>query len=331
MDREATTSFSKAPWRWVACSLTLLSACGSSDEDTGGVIVLHDENNYHLVSRLTLPTIETAPAADLDICWSNLTTDIQCHPVAPSADIDNVGLLRFLHLTQPEVEAQLASDELSQSQVDGYVEYRTDHQATCTKLSRFSFFGTPIDLAAQYVESADETYMLVFTHGTQLGVGVRVMTFVRPTASSTNTRVDIPSGCGLLDLTVDIESSKKVAVSASRPWTVDWRGLTRSGQDGEVIFATLDGLLLGFYQGMTVTDLQTRFFDIESLATSLWEIPLSGESNAELGKAVERGTGAAFAGFTRTDGVWMLALLCRTCRNPAPVVLIILDPGKATR
>lgn len=312
-----------------ALALLLGAGCGGSNAGGDGVIRLGDHNNYVSTSALTLPTVVTAPASDLDICWTDVATDIQCHAVAPLVDIDNVGLLRFLHLSQADVQARLVSGELTQSQIDGYVEYRTDHVTTCAKLSQFSFFGTPIDLASQYVESAEETYMLVFTHGTQAGVGARVMTFVKPTAGSTNTRVDAPAGCGLLDFAADLTTPEPVGVAATGPWPVDWRGVTRNGQGNPLVYATIDRLLVGFYQGMTVAELQTRFFDIETLATSLWELSLAGGREAELGQATERGSGAAFSGFLRRDGVWMMALLCSTCQNPSPVLLTILVPGGA--
>jgi hypothetical protein len=314
-------------------SLALLGACTGSreehEEDAGGsAILLQNENNYRSTASLSLPTVKTAPGADLDICWGEVTTDILCHPVAPKADLDNVGFLRFLHLTETQVEAKLVSGELSQSEVDGYTESRTDHKATCAKLSQFSFFGTPIDVPAQYVESDEETYLLVFTHGTQAGVGARVMTFIEPTAASTNTRVDAPPGCGLLDFSADLKTLEKVRVPGEGPWTVDWRSVTRNGQGNELVAATIDRLLIGFYEGLTVEDLEADFFDIETLATSLWELGLTGGRTADLAQAVERDTGAGFEAFDRFDGVWMLALLCSTCQNPAPVVLTLLDPGK---
>jgi hypothetical protein len=311
-------------------SLALLGACGSSSagEDAGRIVVPQNENNYRSNASLSLPTVETAPAADLDICWDEVATDILCHAVAPKTDLDNVGFLRFLHLTEHQLEVKLVSGELRQSEVDGYTEYRTDHEATCAKLSQFSFFGTPIDVTAHYVESDDETYLLVFTHGTVPGVGARVMTFVKPTASSTNTRVDAPSGCGLLDFSADLTTLKKVRVPSSGPWTVDWREVTRNGQGNEVTYATIDRLLVGFYEEKTLADLEADFFDIETLATSLWELPLTGGRTADLAQAVEHDTGAAFEGCARTDGIWILALQCSTCQNPAPVVLTILDPDE---
>jgi hypothetical protein len=308
-------------------STVLLAACGGSGGGASGVLLLEDANNYRATASLAIPTVETAPATDLDICWTGTTSDLLCHAVAPATDIDNVGLLRLRNLTEPQIEAQLVAGTLAQSKIDGYVQYTTDRVATCMKLSQFSFFGTAADVATLYVESTVSTYMLVFAHGQKPGTGSLAMTFIKPTAGSTNTRVDAPAGCGLLDFTADLGSLAKVKVPAEGPWTVDWGAVTANGQGDSVAYATIDRLLVGFYQGMGVADLQARFFDIELLATSLWELPVRGGHTAELGQALDRATGAAFTGFARTDGVWMLALLCSTCQNPAPVVLTILEPG----
>jgi hypothetical protein len=306
----------------------LASACGSPND---GFIVLQDENNYRSTASLSVPTVETASATDLDICWTNTTSDLLCHQVLPATDIENVGLLRLRNLTQPQIEAKLVSGTLAMANVDGYVQYSTDPVTTCMKLSQFSFFGTAADVATLYVASTVRTYLLVFAHGMQPGVGARAMTFIKPTATSTNTRVDAPAGCGLIDFTADLSGLKHVVVSTNGPWTVDWGKVTTNGQGDSVAYTSIDRLLVGFYQGMTVADLQAKFFDIELLATSLWDLSVKGGHTAELGQAVERGSGALFPGFARTDGIWMLALLCSTCQNPAPVALTILDPGAGGR
>jgi hypothetical protein len=138
----------------------------------------------------------------------------------------------------------------------------------------------------------------------------------------------VASGCGLLEFSADLASATPVRMPAAKPWVIDWRNVTRNGQGNNIVFESIDGVLIGFYEGKTVADLQTHIFDIELMATSLWELPLTGGRTADLSKAAERGTGAAFPGFARsTAGVWMLALRCSTCQNPAPVVLTILEPG----
>ena len=295
--------------------------------DAGASIVLANKNNYRSTASLTLPTVETASGVDLDICWTSIATDMQCHPVSPQADIDNVAFIRLLHLTGTEAEAKLVSGSITQSQIDGYVEFRTENGTTCAKLSQFSFLGTKVDVLAEYQQSTDETYLLLFTHGVQRGVGARVMMFLQPLATSTNTKVDAPSGCGTLQFTADLTTPQKVQVAAAGPWIADWHGVTVDGQGNEIIYATLDKLLLGYYQGMTTADIQAKFFDLELMATSLWDLDLAGGYTADLSQAKDRKTGAPFAGFGQGAGIWLLALRCSTCSNPAPVILTVLDPS----
>lgn len=315
-----------------AASIAALAlGCGGDDDDGGSgqeaSILLVDANNYSSASSLSIPTVETASGVDLDICWSDVVEDIQCHEVAPLEDLDNVALLRFLRLSEEQVEARLTAGQLAQSEVDGYLEYNTDHQTTCAKLSSLSFFGTPIDIGERYVESADHTYMMLFAQGTTPGVGARSMTFVKPTATSTNTRVDAPTGCGMLEFTADLSSAEPVPVPVDGPWIVDWRDITLDGQGNEVVFQSIDRVLLGFYAGMTVEDIQAQIFDLESIATSLWEIQLEGGRTADLSDARLLGGASAFTGFSQgEEGVWLLGLMCQTCQNPAPVVLSILEP-----
>lgn len=318
----------------LGCCLVLASfGCestdGTKDDEGGGApnIELGDANNYVTESSLSIPTIQTAPGVDLDICWGELTSDLQCHDLDPQPDIDNVALLRFLHLSEEEVEQRLAGSQLSQSEVAGYVDYKTDHQSTCTKLSSLSLFGTPIELAEEYVESSDYTYMLLFAEGTTPGVGARSMIFIEPTSASTNTMVEATSGCGLLSFSADLASVDPVPVPSAGPWVVDWRKVTRDGQGNPVAFESIDGLLIGFYEGTTAEQIQEQIFDLELMATSLWELQLTGGRTANLANAQQRGTGEPFPGFGAFGaGTWLLALMCSTCQNPAPIVLTVLSP-----
>jgi len=66
------------------------SSSSGSRNDAGSSVLLDDQNNYHATASLSLPTMETASGVDLDICWTNIASDMQCHPVAPQTDIDNV-------------------------------------------------------------------------------------------------------------------------------------------------------------------------------------------------------------------------------------------------
>jgi len=313
----------------LAAALLLPAGCGSSSkpDDARGNIIVLDEHNYKTTASLAIPTVETAAATDLDICWTDVATDIQCHGLSAQADLDNVSLLRISHLSEEQVEVRLAQGTLTQSEVAGYLDFHTDHSATCTKLSKLSFFGTLIKVTEEYVEDPDFTYLLLFSKGTTPGLGARAMTFIKPTATSTNTAVAASAGCGMLDFTADLHTATSLPVPAAGPWVLDWRDITRDGQGNAVPFEKIDGVTVGFYAGKTAADLEAKIFDIEMIATTLWDLKLTSGRTADLALAKDRATGAAFAGFDGAEtGTWMVALTCSRCQTPAPIVLAILAP-----
>ena len=342
---DLATSFialTRAPRRAAVAVLTLglvsvaplLGGCESTDtadaggDETTGNIQLLDANNYTITSSLTLPYVETASGSDLDICWDGVTSDLQCHDVAPQTDIDNVVVIRFHNLSEEEVQTTLGATDLEMDDVDAYYDYNTDHSSTCAKLSDMSFFGTPIEVGQDYVESDEFTYVMTVTSGTTPGVGAKTLMFLRPNADSTNTTVDAVSGCSdILEASADLHSADAVSVPAEGPWVVDWSDATVDGQGNPISYDSIDGLLLGFYEGMALSDLEDRIFDIEQLATDLWELELSGRRSADLAAARHRETDELYPGFDPdADGTWLMALLCSNCQNPAPIILCVLEP-----
>jgi len=309
-----------------------VSAC-SDDSDSpggaakGGAVALTNANNYTAESRLTIPSLDVAADADLDICWTDVISDLQCHEVDPAQDLNNVTLLRFLNLSHDDVEARLTSGELSQSEVDGFVEFNTSPDATCAKLSDMSFMGTPVEIGEEFTESDDHVYMLVLTQGTDPGVGARTMTFLNPSSSSALTEVSAPEGCGMLDFKADLSSLERVEIASEGPWSIEWRDVTRDSGGNEPPLPMVDRVMLTFYQDKDVGFLEENVFDIELVATRIWEIAQDGGRETDLALALDRETGEPFAGFeTESDGVWLFGLLCSSCQNPAPLVLTVLDP-----
>jgi hypothetical protein len=316
--------------RSLPASSVLFFACSSTDGDveTGnrGTILLSDSANYNTTSSLTLPRVETAAGVDLEICWEQMTDDIRCHDVRPAEDVDNVGMLRFVGLTPEQVQQRLGAGELPQSELDAYFDYNTDHSGTCTQLSSMEFFGTPIQIE-QDARGEDATLVLVFTQGTTPGVGALNMLIFAPTSDSDNTRIDAMPGCGILDFSADIQSSQPLEVVNEAPWIVDWRDVTVDGLGNDLATTGIDRILLGYYEGTTVADLEAQIFDLEIIATEMWEVELEEAAfTADLAQAKSRTSGAAFAGFDRSDGTWAVALMCSTCQNPAPLVLSVLEP-----
>jgi len=319
----------------LASGLCALAGCGDDGEEgAAGNVVLGDPNNYSSTTALSIPpAIETA-VGDVEVCWTEMTSDLQCHEIDPVGGIDNVALLRFDGMSEEDLEGELASGRLSMQDVDAYFEYEADHTETCVQLSAMEIFGSPIDVASDYVDDERFTYLLLTAVGTTPGVGTRSMTFVKPAGAATATSVSIPSSCGILDFTADLASAEPVSIPAAGPWVVDWGGLTRNGQGGDLAFESIDSVLLGFYGGMTVEEIQSQIMDLEQVATTLWEIPVSGALSADLADARERteggAAGAAFPGFEQAeDGVWLLGLMCSGCQSPAPLVLAVLEPDGA--
>lgn len=316
------------------------SACGSSSNAAPpgpqGNLVLHDDNNYASQSTLSIPTAQTAPGADLTVCWDGVAKDIVCHDMVATSEIDNVSFLQIPNLSHAQVEAKLALGQLDENLVRIYRDFHVDHTlvppTTCTKLSTLAL-GTKLDPAQDYLEAADKTYMLLFAHGTTPGVGARTMTFLEPTAASANTSVAAPDGCSSRILSFQATLGAPIAVPAhdSTKWMVDWSQVTHDSFGNSFSFTKLDSVLIGFFAGKTVADVQTGFLDIELTATLRYDVAVPvGAKAVNLADArLHSGTGTStdpFPGFDRTDGVWLVAVRCSRCQLPAPVVLSILQP-----
>lgn len=294
--------------------------CPKDDTGTDGPLLLSDANNYTFTGDLDIPTIRTAVGADLLLDWTAVTEDIQCHGLDPSTDVDFVYLVRFA-IPEEEVEAGINTDSLVQSSVTGFLTHDNAGEATSTTLTTFDFMGTPVDVTTEYVDDGS-TYLLLLSTGSTLGVNTRLLTFLAPDATSDVTEVHLASGCGLLTLDVDLGTLDPVRLPGGSPTTVDWSGLTRDGQDQPLDFGALDSLMIGHYPDATPADLEAGFLDLEASAAATWTLSLPGGTTADLAEATDGST--PFPGVDDT-GLWILALRCGTCYNPAPPFLTFLQ------
>lgn len=286
-------------------------------------LTLADEDNYAFSGVIDAPSYTTVSGADVEICWDAVTTDLQCHTLDPLADVANVGLVRFGTLTEAEVELGLAQDELQQADMTGYVEIRPDGDS-CVNLADMSFFGTPFDVTTEYMDDGS-TYLLLLSESTDPGIGARMLAFLDPTEGDTNTRVDLDPGCGMLTFEVDFEAlTPAMPCATGASWPVDWADVETDGQGNDIGDGDIDGVLLGFYEGWTVADLEANILDLELSATKLYTLPVTSGTSADLADATDA-SGAAFTGFSG-DGEWVLALTCSRCYNPAPPFVTRVTP-----
>jgi hypothetical protein len=310
------------------CAFSLLLPGCPDKDDTGqdaclsGSIRLADAHNYSLSGAIDVPSVVTAEGVDIEFCWDALDEDLQCHEVDPLADIDNVMLVRFASYSEEEIEGMLATNSLSASAGAGFVQDTQDGTQTCTRLSDMTMYGTSWNIGEKFVAGGG-TFMLLLTTGVVPGVGARMLSFIEPTPGSDVTRVDVGSGCGMLDLEVDLGSLSPLALCDEGPWTVDWSDLTRDGQGNALADGKIDSLMIGFFEGRSVADLEAAFLDLELNATRIWTLPILGGHSVDLAEASDGAE--TFPGFSG-EGVWILALRCGDCPNPAPLFLTRVEP-----
>jgi len=314
---------------------TPLVACGSSSNPgTGAVgnVVIKDANNYSSTSSLTIPVIQTAPAADLTITWDGISKDLLCHT---ATSIDNVAFVKIPNKMKTVLENELAEGTFNSNEQSKYGEFHTAGKngaaaATTVMLSQLAYGGatTAIMPATDYLESATTLYLMLFTHGTTLATGAQSMVFIQPTAGVTNTAVSAPDACtsNVLDFAAML-SSMPVSIPTNGPWKVDWSEVTTDNFGNPLNFAvtTLDKVEVGFFQGKQPADIQTDFLNIEQDATALYTYSVpAGQKYLDLMSPPT--SGGAFPGFNDTSGTYAVAVLCSSCSVPAPVVFSILQP-----
>jgi hypothetical protein len=286
-----------------------------------GSVPLADANSYSYVGLLDAPSFPMAELSDATLSWAPLTKDLQCHDLDPVVDIDNTALLVFPYLSEEEVETGLSENSLEQVDMGVYLSYEPG-DTTSVSLTQMTFFGTDADIETHFTAGSG-TWMVLLTSGTRIAVGARMLAFLTPTAGETATAAEVDDGCSVLDFDANLHDLTPLPVLADGPWLLDWSGLTRDGRGGAFERARVDGVMVAHYLE-TVPVLEAQFLDLQLLAYESWTYELTaGGTSADLGALT--GPSDPFPGFT-DDGVWLVALTCSTCANPAPLFLTVVDP-----
>jgi hypothetical protein len=293
-------------------------SCGNK---CGDKLTFSNANNYSYGGTVDIPVIETAAEVSIEICFDQLTNDIQCHETHPATDIVNVGMTRVPGLTPAQVNEKIANDTLLASDTEGYVDVRSNGK-TCVNTEDMSFLGTPIDVPADYY--AGPVYLVFLSETTQPGVGNRMVVMLTPSETSDVTSIDISNGCGVLDFSANLTSADSKEVCPSSNTKVDWSGVDTNGLGSPFTPSAVDELMLAHYHDLTAAELEANFFDLELLADDIWTLQLVGDDNANLKDAVNA-DGDEFDAFEST-GLYLLALNLTNSPNPAPKFLTVLTP-----
>ena len=287
-----------------------------------------DAHNYQISASLDIPSFATTEQADILVDWAGLAHDFRCAELDPVTDIDKVSLMAFPSLTEEEIEVGLAADSLLQSALGGYVELVVD-ATTEVQISDLAFFTTDVDIELELTEGS-ATWMMLFTTGTEIAVGARMMIFLRPERDADALSITVPDACGVLSADAELDALEPIPVAAvADGWLFDWEGLATDGRGLPLTAGAIDTAMLARYD-LTTEQLESSFLEIETLADSLWEGPIAAGTQLELTELTD-GDDQSFAGFGEASGdqVWLLALFCSTCSNPAPLFLTRLEPVTA--
>jgi hypothetical protein len=303
---------------------------GSGGTATGGTgaspIYLYDEDNYRADISLSIPTVETASGVDLDVCWTDVLSDLDCAAVDPQNEIVSTAIMRFRNRSEEEIERVLASSELRQSELDGFLSYTSDYLSTCTTLSSFSNFGTPVDFAEEYAPNDELKYVFLFLRQTISGVASISLTFARPSSASTNRELRAEPGCNLRTLTANLAAP--VRVPADGPWVVDFSNVTMDGQGYPLGYGDVDSATLWYFAEASLSDVEGLVSELDKAATEHYRFEFLETQSVSLSDLLRPADDQPFAGFRRAEtGVWLFGLTCSYCLNPdIPHVLAVFEP-----
>jgi len=287
-------------------------ACGAGDD----VTLLAAGQNYDFSSTLSVESQEITAGQDALIDWSELTVDQLGKSMTPD-EVDQLIIVRFEELSESEVLEKAAKDCLQQKDITGVVEFFPEAQETSASLSDFQLIGYNVDPAEQFKEGMGTFLLSAYTEGMP---GTRMLSFLSPRDSSENLNVSLLNGSAGVDFTVDLSVGERLSQATL---SIDWAKLEVPTDCGSFPINKYDWLMVARYDDMVLADLEADFLRVDELASEVWNADIEGRSTFDLMELVSD-DGNAFSGFD-SDSIWLLALRCTTCNNPAPPFLAIID------
>ncbi len=294
----------------------LLTGCTGEDEPPGcDDCALTDAHNFSYTSELDVATAPLMEAADGEVEWGSLTTDIRGRALDPATGVDEALLLLFHQLSAEEVMDAVATDTLAQEELSAYFICEPD-DSSC-QLSEFCLFMTCLD-PPDYFTADRGTWMVMLSSTDEQG-GLSML-FVEPDAGSTATTASIDDDSAALLLDADLSSAEPLQILDGPEIVVDWSGLTRNGLGNGLALHQIDGLEVASYD-LTAEELQDQFLLLDDLPSQRWTMDVEGTATADLS---ELAGDSPFGGIDE-DHLWLLALRCSTCLNPIPPFLTVLE------
>jgi hypothetical protein len=329
----------------VLAAVGLAVGCGGASQpgpvtsaacaDPTASVVITDDTNYSLADQFTLQVSTLEDNTDLVFDWSRLSLDFFGKPVSPATDIDTV-LTALWNLTPSQIEADLKVDNIPLATNIGIITTFPDGTYTSQDLLNFNELGNPLptDVLWARFNTADPnfqypqdqyTFMLMASTGTTIGKDARAISLFTIDPNATQTELDLTNDSTKLDYTVNLTAARPVRVPAGvAPLTLDWSQMTTNAIGNPYVYSQITAAAVAHYTTKSLSDLEWQFLSLEDIADGWWSGPVMAGNSIDLSGLVDAG-GAAFPGIDST-GIWMAALFCTSCNNPAPWSITVLQP-----
>jgi len=294
----------------------------------GNNLVANEANDYSFTSTLTFPPIKVAPKSDLTLDWSAVNKDFLGHSLDTKKDLTTI-LVMMWKLTLDDLQTKLNADALKQKDlVTLPLQYSTDGSGTSAKMLTFTNSGAPTEatilsyLDPSEYSPASYTYTLMAATGSELGKGTRMIQSFQVDPNSTNTKVALTTDSTKLTYSANLHSLTPTGVPAGqKSLTLEYGNLSKNALGNEWVASSITKVLIGHYEE-TPTELESKFLDLELIATKLYLGNITDGTKAILSN-LKTESGESFPGIDDT-GTWLVALQCGDCKNPAPWYLSIL-------
>jgi hypothetical protein len=295
---------------------------------SGNSLVASEAHDYEFTSTLTFPPVKVAPKSDLSFDWSAVNKDFLGHSLDTKKDLNTILVLMW-KLTLDDLQTKLNADALKQKDlVTLPLQYATDGIAASAKMLTFTNSGAPSAteilsfLDPDTYSPASYTYTLMAAQGSTLGEGTKMIQSFQVDPNSTNTNVALTTDSTKLTYSTDLHSLTPTLVPAGQAaLTLEYGQLAKNALGNEWVASNITKALVGHYT-QTPTELESKFLDLELIATKLYRGDITTGTKAIFSN-LKTDSGEFFPGID-DSGTWLVALQCGGCRNPAPWYLSIL-------
>jgi len=306
--------------------------CDDAVEESGDELIVRitDEHNYGFQSTLDVRVTDVAASSDLLFDWSEVTGNLVEQEIDPLADIDMVELMLW-NLGEQELFDKLNNDQLLMSDMEAIAMVYTENEITSEHLLNFTSFGNPLSeeeimgfFDTDLYDPADHSYTIMCAEGEVVGEGTIMLASFRLDQDETNTEISIKSDSTLLEYSADLGSLDRIRVPAQTAgMIIDWSEIEKTAMGNDFVKNDITEAMIAHYGSMTIDDLEEDFLNLEYIADELYMGEVLAGSSIDL-SSLESESGDAFTGIT-PDGIWIVALFCTSCANPAPWFLTILE------